>query len=46
VPAYASVDDGVIAYANARAAEFDTRHREALAEYLRLFEKRKLWLTY
>ena len=38
-PAYASVDDGVIAYANARAAEFDTRHGEALAGYLKLFEQ-------
>lgn len=38
-PAYASVDDGVITYANARAAEFDARHGEALAGYLTLFEK-------
>jgi hypothetical protein len=38
-PSYASVDDGVIAYANARAAEFDARHGEALAEYLKLFEE-------
>ena len=38
-PAYASVDDGVIAYASARAAEFDARHGEALAGYLTLFEK-------
>lgn len=38
-PAYASVDDSVIAYANARTAEFDARHGEALAGYLTLFEK-------
>lgn len=38
-PAYASVDDGVTAYANARAAEFDARHAEALAGYLKLFEE-------
>ncbi len=38
-PAYASVDDGVTAYANARVAEFDTRHGEALAGYLKLFEE-------
>jgi len=38
-PAYASVDDGVIAYANARAAEYDTRHGEALTGYLKLFEQ-------
>ncbi len=38
-PAYASVEDGINAYANARAAEFDARHGEALAGYLKLFEQ-------
>ena len=38
-PAYASVDDGITYYANARAAEFDARHDEALAGYLKLFEE-------
>ena len=38
-PAYASVDDGITDYANARAAEFDERHDEALAGYLKLFEE-------
>jgi len=38
-PAYASVDEGQTAYANARAAEFGARHGEALAGYLKLFEE-------
>jgi Flp pilus assembly protein TadD len=38
-PAYATVDDGITDYANARAAEFDARHGDALALYLKLFEK-------
>ncbi|MFN3451388.1 MAG: tetratricopeptide repeat protein [Sphingorhabdus sp.] len=38
-PAYASVEDNVTVYANARAAEFDARHGEALAGYLKLFEE-------
>ncbi len=38
-PAYASVDDGQTAYANARAAEFGARHGAALAGYLKLFEE-------
>lgn len=38
-PAYASVEDNVTVYANARTAEFDARHGEALAGYLKLFEE-------